>query len=66
MEALEFIAEQADVETALSWYAGFESAVQRLAEFPQRCPLARENAAFPDVELRQLLYKSHRIIFTIR
>lgn len=66
MEALEFIAEKAGVDTALSWYEGFETATQSLTDFPQRCPLAHEDAAFPDVELRQLIYQSHRIIFTIR
>lgn len=26
----------------------------------------RESDAFPEIELRQLIYKSHRLIFTIR
>jgi plasmid stabilization system protein ParE len=31
---------------------------------PERCALARENEYFED-ELRQLLFKSHRIIFRV-
>ena len=30
-----------------------------------RCARAREHAAFPDLELRQLLFKSHRIIYKV-
>lgn len=31
---------------------------------PERCPLAPENDAF-EVEIRQLIYRSHRVLFTV-
>lgn len=43
MDALEFIAERADADTALEWYAGLEAALKGLRELPLRCPLARED-----------------------
>src|ERR1039458_2369359 len=55
-------------ETGLSWFQGLHRAVATLADSPQRCALAPENAVFP-FEVRHLLYgrKPHvyRIIFTI-
>lgn len=55
MDALEFIAERADTDVALEWYAGLEAALNGLREFPLRCPLARENDQFPEIGLRQLV-----------
>lgn len=46
------------------WQEGLEKAVNSLAEFPTRCPLAPEHAIF-DVEVRQMLYRSYRILFTL-
>jgi plasmid stabilization system protein ParE len=46
------------------WQEGLEKAVNSLAEQPTRCPLAPEHARF-DVEVRQLLYRSYRILFTL-
>jgi plasmid stabilization system protein ParE len=50
------------------WFLALEEAIASLANFPQRCPLAPENAEFP-FEVRQLLYgrKPHvyRILFTL-
>lgn len=66
MDALEFIAQRADADIALAWYAGLEAALKSLGEVPLRCPLARENSPFPEIELRQLVYKSHRIIFAVQ
>jgi plasmid stabilization system protein ParE len=43
---------------------GLEQAIRSLTEFPSRCPLAPESDAF-EVEVRQLLYRSHRILFTL-
>jgi plasmid stabilization system protein ParE len=55
-------------ETGLRWFQGLRQAVAMLADFPQRCALAPENAVFP-FEVRHLLYgrKPHvyRIIFTV-
>ena len=55
-------------DTGLRWFLALEDAIASLAEFPRRCPLAPENAAFP-FEVRQLLYGRaphvYRILFTI-
>jgi plasmid stabilization system protein ParE len=55
-------------EAGLRWYEGMEKAMASLAEFPARCPIARESASMP-FEMRQLLYGSKRyrfrILFTI-
>jgi len=63
-------ADQRSAEQAHRWYAGFLETIETLADNPERCPLARENAAFP-YELRELHYglgsrPTHRALFTIR
>jgi plasmid stabilization system protein ParE len=57
-------------EQAARWYDGFLAAIQSLSRNPERCPLARENAAVP-IEIRELSYglgrrPTHRAIFAIR
>ncbi len=65
---LEWLLAQGAGETGLRWFLALEKAIDTLAELPERCPLAPENARFP-FEVRQLLYgrKPHvyRILFTI-
>jgi len=55
-------------ETGMLWFAALQDAIASLADFPARCPLAPENAAFP-FEVRHLLYGRtphvYRILFTI-
>lgn len=46
------------------WRDGLEQAAVSLETFPRRCPFAHENDTFP-YEVRQLLYASHRILFTL-
>ncbi|MGV3724800.1 MAG: type II toxin-antitoxin system RelE/ParE family toxin [Actinomycetota bacterium] len=46
------------------WQSGLEQAFDSLEQLPARCPLAPEDSAF-DVEVRQLLYASYRILFTL-
>jgi len=63
-------AEHRSAEQAARWYAGIVDAIDTLADNPQRCPLARENPAFP-YELRELHFglgsrPTHRVLFTIR
>jgi plasmid stabilization system protein ParE len=63
-------AEHRSAEQAERWYVGFLETIETLADNPERCPLARENAAFP-YELRELHYglgsrPTHRALFTIR
>ena len=71
---------QEDVDAAFSWLAertvhaagwlnGLEKAIEGLAEFPMRWPLARESGDFEE-PIRQLLYgKSphvYRVLFIVR
>lgn len=64
-----YIERQQSTEAANTWATGLMDAINSLKMMPLRCPLARENAAFP-VEIRQLLHgkrsRTYRIIFTIR
>ncbi|MCW3055242.1 MAG: plasmid stabilization system [Chthonomonadales bacterium] len=54
---------------ATRWFNGLENAINSLAEFPGRCPLALESEEL-GIELRQLLYgkrsAAYRIVFSIR
>jgi plasmid stabilization system protein ParE len=65
---LEWLFEQHSGETGVRWFVALNDAIASLATFPERCPVAPENSAFP-FEVRQLLYgrKPHvyRILFTI-
>jgi len=63
-------AEHRDVDQAKLWLAGFEQAINSLANRPGRCPAARENEELP-FDLRQLTYgigskPTHRAVFEIR
>ncbi len=66
LNAASYIAEHYDLEAALLWYDGLERSLKTLTEMPARCPLAPESHAFSPIEVRHLLYKRHRILFTIR
>jgi plasmid stabilization system protein ParE len=66
VEAASYIAEQGSPAAARRWFAGPEQAVRSLSVMPRRCKAAPEQNAFPLIELRQLAYKSHRLLFTIR
>jgi plasmid stabilization system protein ParE len=61
--AFRYIAERAPMN-AERWLHGLYSSISTLETFPKRCSLARENEYF-DEELRQLIYKSHRVVFYI-
>jgi plasmid stabilization system protein ParE len=66
VEAAAYIADQGYPQSAEQWYGALEAAVASLSEMPHRCQYARENALIPGAELRQLIFKSHRLIFTVR
>jgi plasmid stabilization system protein ParE len=38
--------------------------IDSLERFPERCPYARERE-YLEVDLRQLVYKSHRVVFHV-
>jgi len=46
------------------WFEGLIRAIDTLTLHPRRYPMAREARRFRK-EIRQLLYKSHRVLFTI-
>jgi len=62
-EAYGYIAQRSPAN-AVKWLRGLYDQIDSLERFPRRCGEAREQAYFVE-ELRQLVYKSHRIIFTI-
>jgi plasmid stabilization system protein ParE len=51
-------------QNAAQWLLGLYRAIDTLETMPSRCSLIREQEAFEE-EVRELLYHSHRIIFTI-
>lgn len=65
---LDWLLSQHAGETGIRWFLALEDAIASLATFPERCPLAPEDARFP-FPVRQLLYgrKPHvyRILFTV-
>ena len=50
--ALKWWSENRSQEQALRWYDGIYDAIQTLADYPRRCPFARENHKSDD-ELRE-------------
>jgi plasmid stabilization system protein ParE len=50
---------------ATLWHFELMEAITSLENFPNRCPLARENEYFKD-ELRQLICGNYRIVFTVK
>jgi plasmid stabilization system protein ParE len=50
--------------SAFRWQNGLEDAIDSLERFPERCPLAPESDVL-EIQVRQLLYKSHRVLFVI-
>jgi plasmid stabilization system protein ParE len=63
VNAFEYINERSP-ENASRWLRGLYGKIDTLEQMPARCALARENEYFEDV-LRQLLFKSHRIVFRV-
>ncbi len=60
----EWIEAQGAPLNAERWLEGVMEAIQSLATMPNRCPLAPENG-WLGLEIRQHVYGSHRILFTI-
>jgi len=51
-------------QNAITWLRGLYAAIDTLETMPERCRVIREIDAF-DQEVRNLLYHSHRVIFTV-
>ena len=63
-QAYLWIAQQAP-DNAARWLGRLLDAIDSLADFPQRCPLAQEDKHFAE-EIRNLIIGNYRILFTIR
>lgn len=66
LSAAEYIAREASPEMAARWYDALEQAIASLETMPARCEHARERLGVPGIDLRQLVFYSHRLIFVIR
>lgn len=65
LEAFEYIrSDQHAPLNAAHWLDGIIGAINKLNKFPRAYGLARESEEFKE-ELRQCIYKSHRIIFDV-
>ena len=50
---------------AARWLQALYREIDTLERFPERCAFARERE-YLDEDLRQLVFKSHRIVFTVQ
>src|SRR5277367_3007537 len=66
---LDWLLSQHAGDTGIRWFLALQDAIASLAEFPERCRLAPESAAFP-FQVRHLLYVHpphvYRILYTIQ
>ena len=68
-EYVRFLQEKTrEPETPERWFRRLVAAIYSLEDMPQRCPVIPEAAEFAGefkVQLRHLIFRSHRIIFRI-
>ena len=62
-ESLVYIHERSPLN-AVRWLQALYEEIDTLERFPERCAFARERE-YLDENLRQLVFKSHRIVFTV-
>jgi len=62
-ESFAYIHERSPLNAA-RWLQALYGQVDTLERFPERCAFARERE-YLDEDLRQLVFKSHRIVFTV-
>jgi len=60
----QWIVEQGSPLNAARWIDAIEESIQSLSSMPERCGVAPESEAF-DREIRQLIFKSHRVLFVV-
>lgn len=51
-------------QNAIKWLRELYKAIDTLETMPERCPIVREHEVFND-EVRNLIFHSHRVIFTV-
>ena len=65
LAAARYIADSSrSLDVAQAWFDGMVAAVMGLADMPRSNSLARENDGFEE-EVRQKIFKSHRMLYTI-
>jgi plasmid stabilization system protein ParE len=62
-ESFAYIHERSPLNAA-RWLQTLYKEIDTLERFPERCAFAREREYLDD-DLRQLVFKSHRIVFTV-
>ena len=62
-EAFAYIHDRSPLNAA-RWLQALYGEIDTLERFPERCAFARERE-YLDEDLRQLIFKSHRIVFTV-
>lgn len=62
-ESFQYIHERSPLNAA-RWLQGLYDEIHSLERFPERCPYARERE-YLEEDLRQLAYKSHRVVFYV-
>jgi plasmid stabilization system protein ParE len=63
LESFRFLHEDSP-QNASHWLIDLYSKIDTLEHFPERCSYARESE-FVDEDLRQLVFGSHRIVFSV-
>ena len=59
-----YLAAEASLEVAVSWFNDVDTAIRTLAEMPRRCSLAPEDDFF-EAEIRNLMVGPYRVLFTV-
>ncbi len=63
-ESFAYIHERSPLN-AVRWLQALYGEIDTLEKFPERCAFAREREYLDD-DLRQLVFKSHRIVFAVK
>lgn len=63
-ESFAYIHERSPLNAA-RWLQALYAEIDILEKFPERCAVARERE-YLDEDLRQLVFKSHRVVFTVQ
>lgn len=64
IETADYIREHGSAERATRWASELVKVIAGLGEMPERCPLADESHDV-GLQLRELHYHSHRVIFRV-
>jgi len=63
-ESVEYYTREGSPRVAAKWLDGIVATVLSLQDMPKRCALAAESDDL-EFEVRQILYKSHRVVFHV-